>query len=78
MNHNAAEPLITTIRQKRALEEVEVCLTRAQDLFGKNHQELDLLAYELRSAIGNIDLFTGKTTTNDILERVFSSFCVGK
>lgn len=78
LNRNAAEPLITTLRQKKALKEVEACLTRAQDLFRKNHQELDLLAYELRSTIDNIDLFTGKTTTNDILERVFSSFCVGK
>ncbi len=78
VNQNAAEPLITTLRQKKVLKEVGACLSRAQNLFSKNHQELDLLAYELRSAIEKIDLFTGKTTTNDILERVFSTFCVGK
>ena len=78
VNRNAAEPLITTLRQKNALKEVEACLVRAQNLFNKTHQELDVLAHELRSTVDNIDLFTGKTTTNDILDRVFSSFCVGK
>ena len=78
VNQNAAEPLITTLRQKEALKEVEACLSRSQRLFNSNHKGLELLAFEIRSAITHIDLFTGKTTTNDILDKVFSTFCVGK
>ena len=53
-------------------------LTSALRLLNENGKEIELPAQEIRSAIDNIDLFTGKTTTNDILDQVFSSFCVGK
>ena len=75
---NAAESLLTTIRQKEAMLEVSSCLSRAIDLFINNSQTIELPAQEIKNAITNIDLFTGKTTTNDILDRVFSTFCVGK
>ena len=75
---NAAESLLTTIRQKEAMLEISSCLSRAIDLFIDDNQTIELPAEEIRSAITNIDLFTGKTTTNDILDRVFSTFCVGK
>ena len=58
--------------------EVSSCLSRAIDLFINDSQTIELPAQEIKSAITNIDLFTGKTTTNDILDRVFSTFCVGK
>ena len=75
---NAAESLLTTIRQKEAMLEISSCLSRAIDLFINDSQTIELPAQEIKSAIANIDLFTGKTTTNDILDRVFSTFCVGK
>ena len=75
---NAAESLLTTIRQKEAMLEISSCLSRAMNLFVDNNQTIELPAHEIKSAIENIDLFTGKTTTNDILDSVFSSFCVGK
>ena len=37
--------------------------------------KIELPAEEIKNAISNIDLFTGKTTTNDILDQVFST-CV--
>jgi len=75
---NAAESLLTTIRQKEAMLEISSCLSRAIELFVNNSQTLELPAHEIKTAIANIDLFTGKTTTNDVLDRVFSTFCVGK
>ena len=75
---DASEPLLTTIRQKEAMLEISSCLSRAIDLFVNNNQTIELPAQEIKNAIVNIDLFTGKTTTNDILDRVFSTFCVGK
>ena len=75
---NAAESLLTTIRQKEAMLEVSSYLSRSIDLFVKDSQRIELPAQEIKNAIGSIDLFTGKTTTNDILDRVFRTFCVGK
>ena len=39
---------------------------------------LELVAFELRDALGQLDSILGKTVTDDILDGVFSSFCVGK
>ena len=75
---NAAEPLITTIRQKSAMEKVSTNLSKTLKLLGENVEQIELPAQEVRNAINNIDLFTGKTTTNDVLDQVFSTFCVGK
>ena len=78
LKKNSSEPLITTIRQKDSINNTHTNISMAFNLFNENNQETELVAYELRRSISNIDLFTGKTTTNDILDHVFSSFCVGK
>ena len=40
--------------------------------------EIEIIAYNLRQALNEFDWILGKTTTDDILESVFSNFCVGK
>ena len=75
---DAAEPLLTTIRQKEAMGNVSSCLSTALKILESNSNEVELPAEEIKNAIANIDLFTGKTTTNEILDQVFSTFCVGK
>ena len=40
--------------------------------------ELEIIAHNLKLAINEFDWVLGKTTTDDILESVFSNFCVGK
>ena len=49
------------------------CLSTALMLLENNTSEIDLAAEEIKSAIRNVDLFTGKTTTNDILNQVFQT-----
>ena len=75
---DASEPLLTTIRQKEAMDNISFCLTTTLELLESNSNEIELPAEEIKNAIANIDIFTGKTTTNDILDQVFSTFCVGK
>tara|TARA_B100002052_G_scaffold213936_1_gene195923 strand:- start:884 stop:2221 length:1338 start_codon:yes stop_codon:yes gene_type:complete len=40
--------------------------------------ELEIIAHNLKLALNEFDWILGKTTTDDILESVFSNFCVGK
>lgn len=75
---DAAEPLLTTVRQKEAMGNIISCLSTALRFMENNSNEIELPAEEIKNAITSIDLFTGKTTTNDILDQVFSTFCVGK
>jgi tRNA U34 5-carboxymethylaminomethyl modifying GTPase MnmE/TrmE len=44
----------------------------------KNTPELEIVAFELRKSLDHIDTLLGKTTVEDILNKVFSGFCVGK
>ena len=40
--------------------------------------ELEIIAHNLKLALNEFDWVLGRTTTDDILESVFSNFCVGK
>tara|TARA_Y100001970_G_scaffold228530_1_gene283066 strand:- start:6550 stop:7866 length:1317 start_codon:yes stop_codon:yes gene_type:complete len=75
---NTNESLITTIRQKEAVDSLNLHITQSLNHFTNKPMALEIIAFEIRTAISKIDLFTGKTTTNDILKKVFSDFCVGK
>lgn len=43
-----------------------------------NEGNLELLAIDLRDALGAVGSVTGQTSTDDVLDLVFSSFCIGK
>ena len=69
---------LSTLRQKNALKSCSESVCRAVDIV-KNHQtDLTTLSYEVRDALNSIDALLGKTTADEILNEVFSSFCVGK
>ena len=69
---------INTIRQKESLESCFLNTQTAMDILKTNPNGLELVAYEVREAINSLDSFLGKTTTDEILDSVFSGFCVGK
>jgi tRNA modification GTPase len=39
---------------------------------------LDLVAVDLRIAVNAVGEIVGKTTTEDLLDSIFSQFCIGK
>lgn len=43
-----------------------------------SHRELETLAIDIREALHAIGLVTGETTNDELLEQIFSSFCIGK
>ncbi|MEW6410001.1 MAG: hypothetical protein AB1488_07805, partial [Nitrospirota bacterium] len=38
----------------------------------------EILAYHLREALDSLGEIVGATTTEDILDRIFQQFCIGK
>ncbi len=44
----------------------------------RSHVTLELVAFDLRAAVGAIGEVVGATTTEDLLDRIFSTFCLGK
>lgn len=62
----------------------QVCLARAktaleQALLGAQLKELqDLISIDVKSAILALDEITGELITDDVLDNIFTNFCIGK
>jgi tRNA modification GTPase len=69
--------LITNLRQQQAVTSALEALTRAQSAATKNTPH-EILLLDLHEALNALDALTGTTTPDDILERIFSTFCIGK
>jgi tRNA modification GTPase len=41
-------------------------------------ETLDLVAVDLHAAVNAVGEVVGKTTTEDLLDSIFSQFCIGK
>jgi len=68
---------ITSLRQSLLLEECHASLAQAHQstLAGLPHE---LLLLDLYCALRPLDQLTGHTSTEDILNGIFSTFCIGK
>ena len=67
--------LITSQRHVSALYEAKRALESA---FASRNATLDILLVDLSSAYNALGEITGKTATEDVVDSIFSRFCVGK
>lgn len=68
---------ITSLRHERLLRDSRDCLLLAAEGSRLAHPH-DLLLVPLYNALAALDGLTGATTADDILNRIFSTFCIGK
>ncbi|HYK11000.1 MAG TPA: tRNA uridine-5-carboxymethylaminomethyl(34) synthesis GTPase MnmE [Gemmatimonadales bacterium] len=71
------EPVVTRARHRQALETALKELSLFQEARAGGVEAI-AAATHLRAATGALDSLIGAVTADDVLERVFSSFCVGK
>ena len=73
----AGAGFITSIRHEQLLRESAAALEKARGaaIEGIPHE---MLLLDLYGALQPIDAMTGATTADDILNRIFSTFCIGK
>jgi tRNA modification GTPase len=69
--------LITNIRHKEALTRAVQSLSLAKESWLKN-MSFEFVALDLRVALDAIGEIVGKVVTEDILNKIFSEFCIGK
>jgi len=74
---DSSEVILTEIRHKKSLEDANSDLKSFLKALN-NNESPEFLAIDLRSALDNFGDITGETTTEDILGRIFSKFCIGK
>ena len=69
--------IVSNARHYHALNNVSESLGRALEGF-HNGIPTELIATDIRQAIYYLGLITGKITSDDILEEIFTNFCIGK
>ena len=71
------DPLVTNTRHARALEETREALERAAHAGDAGLSE-ELILEDLREAMRRLGTITGEFTTEELYDRIFSTFCIGK
>jgi tRNA modification GTPase len=75
-NLTGHETLVTNIRHLEALQKTEEALIRVLD--GIDTVTSDFLSMDIKQALHYLGEITGAVTTDDLLENIFSKFCIGK
>ena len=73
----SSDSVLSNLRHINALKEAKKSLLEVNESL-KQKVFLDLIEVDLENVIGHISEITGTITTEDILDRVFSDFCIGK
>jgi tRNA modification GTPase len=68
---------ITSLRHEQLLRESAAYLEKASEAV-RSSTPHEMLLLDLYGALRPIDAITGATTADDILNRIFSTFCIGK
>jgi tRNA modification GTPase len=71
------ETLVTNIRHLEALQRTEESLIKVLNGIDSNITS-DFLATDIKQALHYLGEITGTVTTDDLLENIFSKFCIGK
>ncbi|MEW5924796.1 MAG: tRNA uridine-5-carboxymethylaminomethyl(34) synthesis GTPase MnmE [Candidatus Zixiibacteriota bacterium] len=69
--------VVTSARHKKKLDNFLKAFARARKKIAHNESP-ELIAFELRIGLNEIDEITGRVYFDEILENIFSRFCVGK
>jgi tRNA modification GTPase len=69
--------LLTHIRHRECLEKARESLMNALESGQKNMSQ-EYIALDLRGALDHLSMITGETAGDEILNRIFSKFCIGK
>lgn len=69
--------IITNARHEQALIEAKNSLEKALDGLESN-LSLDLISLDIKDAWNSLGKITGETSTEEIVDRIFEKFCLGK
>ena len=72
-----SDVILTNLRHKISLEKTAESLAAAKDNIARE-SATELAAFDIRTALEHLGDIAGETTTDDVLDRIFSNFCVGK
>mgnify|MGYP001390786743 FL=1 len=74
---SASQAIVTRARHKTALEEAKADLEQALETLSMG-LPLDLISVGLQGALEHLGEITGETVRENIIDRIFAQFCIGK
>ena len=74
---NTGGAMITNMRHKLVMEKAHKNIQAAKESI-EGGMSPEFAAFDLREALDNLDEITGKKINDEILDKIFSSFCIGK
>ncbi|NVK16491.1 MAG: tRNA uridine-5-carboxymethylaminomethyl(34) synthesis GTPase MnmE [Rhodobacteraceae bacterium] len=77
-NRSAQAGIATRARHRDAMLSALVNLTEAQNILKRGPEFYDIAAEEMRSAIRALEMLVGRIGVENLLDEIFSSFCLGK
>ena len=77
MLHSAGEVVITNLRHVQALQEAKESLLLVQKAIGEGVEE-DFYTIDLMNAYQSFGKIIGESVEEDLVEEIFSKFCMGK
>ena len=69
--------VITNVRHKSALEKTKKAVENILETIDMGYP-MDLIAVDLNEALDSLSEVTGEISNEDLLDHIFSNFCVGK
>lgn len=77
-NRSAQAGIATRVRHRDAMQAALSSLTAAQDVLLRGPEFYDIAAEDMRSAIRSLEMLVGRVGVENLLDEIFSSFCLGK
>ena len=74
---SAADVILSNARHRDALRRTALHLSNARKSISENMPD-DFITIDLKSALDALGEIIGKVTVDDLLDRIFSNFCIGK
>ena len=74
---SSAEIILSNLRHKRALEVSREALSQASEGFERNLSP-EFIVLDLQRALEALGEIVGESTSEEILDRIFNQFCIGK
>jgi tRNA modification GTPase len=74
---NSGAVMISSMRHKLALEKAHGNIRKAKESIARG-LSLEFAAFDLREALDSLGEITGLKIDDEILDKIFSSFCIGK
>ncbi len=77
MSGLGGQAVVMEARHKRALEEALEAVDRAKKETRRDIAS-EIVAMEIKSALGKLGEIVGETVSEDVLDKIFGQFCIGK